>query len=204
MRPSARSLANAFCTHEETAVLLHGSTGYFQILQHIAFACLMYILLYAFSFLQNIAGEESGVHRDDSAVTLEGVDFWIFSNQRFLDANLDIFAERKPSCHSGWAPFAASGASKYTHCLKVFATFRMSWQQAEESCTQFGNNAHLLSIQNADQIAWLTDLVSSSESRIRVPLSTLWKTSHWLSPGWWVGLGQVCPNHQIDQMPALR
>ncbi|EJW75679.1 hypothetical protein WUBG_13420 [Wuchereria bancrofti] len=65
----------------------------------------------------------------------------------------------KLSCHNGWVPYASTGSVKYTHCLKILTVFRMTWQQAEESCRQVGKDAHLVSIETMEQISWLTEAV---------------------------------------------
>lgn len=65
----------------------------------------------------------------------------------------------KLSCHNGWIPYAPTGSTKYTYCLKILTVFRMTWQQAEESCRQVGKDAHLVSIQTIEQIGWLTEAV---------------------------------------------
>ncbi|VBB31977.1 unnamed protein product, partial [Acanthocheilonema viteae] len=81
----------------------------------------------------------------------------------------------------------------------------MTWQQAEESCRQIGKDAHLVSIQTMEQIGWLTEAI---DTEIRVKGKSLYtlfpKNSPWFDSGWWIGLGQLCPNSQIDHIPFFR
>ncbi|MCP9258603.1 Macrophage mannose receptor 1 [Dirofilaria immitis] len=110
----------------------------------------------------------------------------------------------KLSCHNGWVPFASIGSAKYTHCLKVLTVFRMTWQQAEESCRQVGKDGHLVSIQTLEQIGWLTEAIDTEMQSRGKTYSLFPKNFPWYDSGWWIGLGQLCPNTQINQMPPFR
>ncbi|VIO90178.1 Uncharacterized protein BM_BM8663 [Brugia malayi] len=81
----------------------------------------------------------------------------------------------------------------------------MTWQQAEESCRQVGKDAHLVSIQTMEQISWLTEAIDREMQIKGKSLYTLFpKNSPWFDSGWWIGLGQLCPKSQSDQMPSFR
>ncbi|KHN74224.1 Macrophage mannose receptor 1 [Toxocara canis] len=111
--------------------------------------------------------------------------------------------EPRMSCHPEWMPFSNDSSSPFTHCIKVFMTFRMTWQQAEESCTHF-SGAHLISLNDAQHLQWINTAVKSEAiSQFRAPwLQRMYKrTPH---SGWWVGLGQLCPNEDVKRMPKMR
>ncbi|VDM37083.1 unnamed protein product [Toxocara canis] len=71
------------------------------------------------------------------------------------------------SCHPEWMPFSNDSSSPFTHCIKVFMTFRMTWQQAEESCTHF-SGAHLISLNDAQHLQWINTAVNRIGSDIAV------------------------------------
>uniref|UniRef100_A0A9J2PEF5 C-type lectin domain-containing protein n=1 Tax=Ascaris lumbricoides TaxID=6252 RepID=A0A9J2PEF5_ASCLU len=107
------------------------------------------------------------------------------------------------SCHPGWSPLADDLSGTFTHCIKVFMTYRMTWQQAEESCTHF-SGAHLISLKDAQSVLWMSNAVKSeARSQITAPwLERMYKRTPHL--GWWIGLGQLCPNEDIKKMPKMR
>uniref|UniRef100_A0A915ASP4 C-type lectin domain-containing protein n=2 Tax=Parascaris univalens TaxID=6257 RepID=A0A915ASP4_PARUN len=115
----------------------------------------------------------------------------------------ELFEEAMTSCHPGWSPFADDLSGTFTHCIKVFMTYRMTWQQAEESCTHF-NGAHLISLKDAQNVLWMSNAVKSeARSQITAPwLERMYKRTPHL--GWWIGLGQLCPNEDVKKMPEMR
>lgn len=62
------------------------------------------------------------------------------------------------ACLPDWVPFGEENSTDFTKCIKAFSSFRMTWQQAEETCSHL-DGSHLVSISTSDEAKWLNIVV---------------------------------------------
>jgi hypothetical protein len=63
------------------------------------------------------------------------------------------------SCAMGWKALASPDDDNYEYCVRIFSNLRMTWIQAEETCTHY-SNAHLASFNSDRQLQYLDAIVS--------------------------------------------